>query len=183
MQRFWLVFGMVLMCGLLFAAPVLGSELPGVLFTEDFEIGSEDMPPGWTVFSAGGEMRRTTEVAHSGKYSYVIIDNDSELSAGIRSPLFPITAGKEYEVSSWALVSGQGAQLYLEFWDSSKNVRLAALWTSINAQSEWQYVVNRNYAPENAEYLSVIIYVGKAAISKAYFDDITVVDIEALLGR
>lgn len=181
MKQTWFVLVVVFLCSLLFSVATFGNELaPGVVFQEDFETGEDEkLPAGWSIF-ADGDMRRTTDVAYSGKYSYMINDTDKAASAGIRSSLYPITAGKDYQVSSWVMVEGESAQLYLEFWDETKTKRLAAPWVGINASTPgWQYIVNRATAPDDAEYVSVIIYVGKTPVCKSYFDDIKVVDVAA----
>jgi hypothetical protein len=177
MKRLWFVIVVVFLCGFL-SATAFGSEsAPGVLFKESFEVGDEDLPPDWTVFAAGGDMRRVADVAHDGKYAFLINDNDRAMSAGIRSPYISISAGKEYQVSAWVMAEGEGSQLYLEFWDETKTQRLSAPWVGIYAvpQGGWQLAVNKDVAPENAKYLSVIIYIGKSAVGTSYFDDIEVV--------
>jgi hypothetical protein len=185
MKRTWFALVMVLLCSMLFAVVAYGGELaPGVMFHEDFEAGDAELPENWTVFTPG-DMRRTTEVAVSGKYSFVINDTDNNAGVGIRSPLFPVVAGQDYQAATWAMVaSGEGSQLYLEFWDKSGTNRLAAPWIAITgAGSGWQYIVNGATAPAGAAYASVIIYVGKVPVCKTYFDDIELIDVAAYSSK
>ncbi len=148
--------------------PVL--QLP---WEDGFEAGEAALPPGWTVFS-GETQTRTTEAAHTGKYSFRIEDRLPAGGIGLRSPLVPVAPGQEYTATAWVLTKEGNASFYIEFWDETKKTRLVPISVTVkySAAGEWQQAVVKNVAPDNARYASVILYSVSTNQGVSYFDDV-----------
>ena len=154
-------------------------------------------PPLRKVPNAGFEERRNTEVptqwtsteqsckgtacpvqllrgtvAHSGT-GYVLVNDSSAAEAvSVLSDAVPVNAGETVTASAWAhRLSGDGAQLYLEFRDAAGS-RIGVFDTTVPAGSGWQKVKVTGTAPAGATTTSVRVYGNLAGVGQTRWDDV-----------
>jgi hypothetical protein len=171
--RLLLSFLIVLSFGLCLTA---GAVSP-VLLKEDFETVVDGLPSGWTL-AAPGPMGLSTEYVFSGATSFYMEDLSNQSAVTIRSFHIPVEAGQEYMASIWAMVIKGNAFLYMEFWSSPDEPRIHFVTDRIEASKEWQQLVTKEVAPENAVSMTITLSLIRNNVGKTYYDNLEVVKVE-----
>jgi len=160
-------------CGVIRAQ--LGANLE-VILEERFE-GAEEgaLPEGWSVdYGEPENLAVTARQAHEGRRSLYLRDPDEETATGLRSPKVAVEPDEVYYVMGWWLGEpGNGASLYLEFWDE-QGTRIKDAVDSFAAPGtgQWCRYTGASVAPENAVAATVLLYSWSGAVGEGYFDDV-----------
>lgn len=140
--------------------------------------GFENGLKGWRVTPKAGPVQALTEAAHSGKRGVRLTDGSDTGSSDLMSQRFPAEARGEYEVRCWArYVSGDGAGLYLRFYDAKgKGLNSQTLNNEIKVvipkqATVWKEVNVSGTAPKGAATGEIWLHTMKSAAVTVDVDD------------
>jgi hypothetical protein len=135
------------------AAPVFAAT--NLLENADFETSMiANLIPGWVVFT--------------GRIGVDI--TDTEQRTGLRSsPILAVPNGV-YEAGVYVYdATSTRVFLYLDFWNSNQQ-RIAHKTIATTAKNQWEELRVRLTAPEDALFVSIILYNTSGNLGSAYFD-------------
>lgn len=164
----------VLVCG---AASAQQARTVEVLFEAGFEEDQPgELPEGWTPFSGAEGMSVTTERAHEGARSLLMVDDSQERAVGPRSPQVPVKPGEFYSVEGWYFAApGQSMSLYLEFWDAEgKRIADCVRSFGVSGAGGWTKASGTEQAPAGAVAATTLPYSHSQNVATGYWDDIRI---------
>ena len=146
------------------------------LFEEDFETMGEagKLPEGWRYFTKLHSVAPSAELAHEGKFSLKLVDEDGKLAAGLRTPQIPVEAERRYVATCWYRgEKGNSQAVYMEFWNTAGK-RLVGTSFPCRGRGEWCRVIARAVAPAGSKWLTVHFNSYSTNQATGWFDDLTV---------
>ncbi|HHT27171.1 MAG TPA: hypothetical protein GXZ82_08010 [Firmicutes bacterium] len=153
------------------AAPVFAAT--NLLENADFETSMiANLIPGWVVFTGriGVDMLIEPDKAYDGESALVFHITDTEQRTGLRSsPILAVPNGV-YEAGVYVYdATSTRVFLYLDFWNSNQQ-RIAHKTIATTAKNQWEELRVRLTAPEDALFVSIILYNTSGNLGSAYFD-------------
>lgn len=141
------------------------------------------LPLYWskTYYSAGGTFGVTNEVKH-GEQSLFVADASDSAAAGLSSDPIPVTPGYSYTLRGWGWRDSTSyASVYIRFYDSGDTL-LRQESVAVGAAGQWTAGDVSATAPEDAEYVRVLLYSGSSSVGVCFFDSVSLVLAEERIG-
>ncbi|MCU6713084.1 heparinase II/III family protein [Paenibacillus sp. J5C_2022] len=135
----------------------------------DFEETSQGQPTVWVPLGSGTAYSTASEPIISGEYSVKIEDPSASANSGLRSAPMPITPDNRYRATVQSYNEAGVSQLYLEYWNAA-NQRIDVKIATNGDIGHWQPLAIESYAPEDAEYATLLLYQHKSNIGVVFFD-------------
>lgn len=158
---------------LLLCMAIPTSAATNLLDNADFEMPMvANFIPGWVVFTGriGEHMVLASDLAYDGQSALVFHITDKDQRIGLRSSPILAVPQQVYEASVMVYdTTNTRVTLYLDFWDSSKK-RIAHKIVTTTIKNAWEEIKVRLTAPEDALFVSVILYSTSGNLGTAYFD-------------
>jgi hypothetical protein len=158
---------------ILLCATVPVSAATNLIENADFEIPMiANLIPGWIVFTgrSGIDMVIEPGLAYNGQNAMVFHITEEDQRIGLRSSPTIAVPNQVYECSVFVYDETRTrVTLYLDFWDSNKQ-RIAHKTVSTTSKNQWEQLKVRLSAPEDALFVSIILYTTSGNMGKAYFD-------------
>lgn len=148
--------------------------------------GFEEGLNNWKVVAENEAFTTVDTIASSGKKSLYMQDLVAEgenNTARILSNKVKVTPGKTYLASAKVNVETQSHSIVLvvEYYDSdNKVIKVHEELFSSNSLGthQWTTIRKMSDAPSNAAYMRVGFYSGKPSVTKAYFDDVLISEVD-----
>lgn len=177
-----LCFLLLALC-LALGAP-LASATSSLLSNPGFEqVTAQGTPIDWVIFTGqfGNGMEIETGKAHAGEKALLFTEMDKPAAVGLRSEPIPVVSGALYTASAKAMTETQGANvaLYLDFWGANRT-RVAHKFILTRRSGVWEDLQVTMQAPNDAVWVSIILYRTTANVGTQRFDDcsLTMVELE-----
>lgn len=142
------------------------------LFSDDFENGLSN----WTFANSYAEtnIKISQEQANDGKSSVHLIDDASDKSPIIKSPMIPVNVGDTYMVSAYfKKVSGTAFKVWVKFFDANNKQIFNGSFAPTS--TEWTYQENMYTAPEGAVNVQVWLTGNNKNVGESYIDGIKII--------
>ncbi len=147
-----------------------------VLLEEGFE-GAEAgaLPEGWSVdYGSDTDASVSDAEAHEGEQSLHLVDTSQEGSTGLRSPKVSVGPDELCYVSGWWLGdSGDGASIYLEFWDA-EGARIDKHSFGCRGTGEWAKGIGSAVSPAETVAATLLLYSSSTVLTDGHFDDVSI---------
>ncbi|MDF2670203.1 MAG: hypothetical protein K0R67_2509 [Paenibacillus sp.] len=137
-------------------------------------IGSS--PSSWELIHNGGTATVSTDRAFTGTHSLKMVDNRTDKALSMQSSKLAAVENETYTLQARVFVNdGQGAQLYMKFWDSSLNyIDSSPFVNTGRSTGDWKSLSISGTAPANTSYVTVMLYIPAATTGTVYFDDVQI---------
>ncbi|MBN8215678.1 MAG: carbohydrate binding domain-containing protein [Spirochaetes bacterium] len=153
-------------------ALLLGAQeslIPNGSFEEGWAGWKHEADPGMGSLSA--------EAAHGGEKGLLINDPSDEKGSEIFSSMIPVEAGKKYTLVFWArFVSGDGAGIFLRFWDRDrKELQQSKNFVGIKGKA-WAKQAGTFTAPEGAVSADLYVRAMLKAKCVVHIDEVEILE-------
>lgn len=126
--------------------------------------------PGWQQVYGEGKMTVVDTIARTGTYS-LHVDDDDDKSYGLESDPVEIAEGNSYTASVMTYVQYGIPSIYIRFYNEDYE-RIDQKVVSGGTEGKWTNLSVTATAPEEAVYVSVILYSTTTGKTSAFFDDV-----------
>ncbi len=152
-----------------------------LLENSGFEEGIDEasgLPTGWSLFNGEPGVDLKLSPAEGEGHVFSIVDTSTSSGYGIRSVVLPASPGETYKATARVRTENGGtAHLYLDFWHEGRSRSESRSVSS--SRDAWTTVTSTLTAPQDARWVSVILYSLAASQGTAHFDDITLERVRA----
>lgn len=142
-----------------------------------FEEAAQDgQAPSWAnLLGPHATIDVSDELAHEGEQSLRIHADAGGGYSRASSQLIPIEPGGTYEISAQVYTSGENplANIYARTVDDVGNLISSTFSAAPQVTDEWNRVVHRFTAADNAAGMYIWLYIGSNAVGTHHFDQVT----------
>jgi hypothetical protein len=135
------------------------------------------LPLYWTRAYSGASSTFgiSTSGTKHGEKCLFITDSSSSASAGLDSEKIPVTPGYSYILRGWVRRdSTSGSTIALRFYDANNSL-ISSKGVQAGSVNQWSCGSVTATAPENSDYVRVLLYSGLSSTGTSYYDCISVV--------
>lgn len=142
-----------------------------LLANPGFEQVTSGVPDDWHAWDAIDDFESESDpnYVRTGSYSVRLNDGNAVQATGLQSAQIPVTAGKLYRASVYAMDVAGESHFYLEYWNSA-NQRIDAHYVSNFSLHAWNRLEIVREAPAGAVSATLLLYLHGTNVGTSYFD-------------